>query len=218
MATTEERFWVKVDRRGPDECWEWRAYRNRDGYGSFSGKNRRLVGAHRVSYQLCCGADPGDLHVCHTCDNPGCVNPAHLFLGTHSDNMRDKESKRRGRHAKGESHWRAKLTEEDVLVIRASTDSTYALAKRYGVDPAVIGSAISGKTWCHLPGARARGFAKGERVAQAKLAEADVLTIRASSDTLRALAARYGVADSAISNIRRGKTWRHLLPPELGHL
>lgn len=84
-----ERFWSKVDRRGPDECWPWKGSRNPDGYGSFSYQGRQAR-AHRMAWMLANGAVPeaGKL-ICHSCDNPPCCNPAHLWPGTPSDNMKD---------------------------------------------------------------------------------------------------------------------------------
>lgn len=90
-----ERFWEKVQRS--DGCWTWTACRNALGYGSIQyGKPRKVVLAHRVAWELAHGAPPGrDVEVCHSCDNPSCVRPDHLFLGTHLDNMRDMYAKGR---------------------------------------------------------------------------------------------------------------------------
>jgi len=87
-----ERFWSKVDRRGPDECWLWQGCMTR-GYGQF-WVDGRMRNAHRVSFELTSGPIPDGMFVCHRCDNPRCVNSAHLFLGTHADNMRDSEKRR----------------------------------------------------------------------------------------------------------------------------
>jgi hypothetical protein len=84
-----KRFWANVDKRGPDECWEWMASRKPTGYGQFmvSGKMKRV---HRYSWELHTGAPPpADMSLCHRCDNPPCVNPAHLFVGTQKDNIQD---------------------------------------------------------------------------------------------------------------------------------
>lgn len=92
----EERFWSRVDRRGPDECWPWTGSRNPAGYGAFSRGGKRS-NTHRVAWEMTHGPIPGRLHVLHACDNPPCCNPAHLSLGTHEDNMADMVAKGRGR-------------------------------------------------------------------------------------------------------------------------
>jgi hypothetical protein len=97
-STLEERFWRKVKKS--EGCWEWQGWRDDGGYGSIgSFGNADRVKTHRYSWQLHNGPIPDDLLVCHTCDNPPCVRPDHLFLGTHLDNMRDKMKK--GRHKAG---------------------------------------------------------------------------------------------------------------------
>lgn len=92
-----ERFWAKIDVRGPDECWEWTATRHYKGYGEFRIVTSRSAKAHGVAWILANTRDiPAGMVVCHRCDNPPCCNPGHLFLGTVGDNNRDRAAKGRG--------------------------------------------------------------------------------------------------------------------------
>lgn len=120
--TSVDRFWSKV-KKG-DNCWEWQAGKNQQGYGRFhrlTGEKvgarlcSKMDGAHRVAWELDNGPIPEGLIICHRCDNPGCVNPGHLYLGTYAENSRDVSI--RGR-IKGEKNPNAKLTLEDVAMIR----------------------------------------------------------------------------------------------------
>jgi hypothetical protein len=144
-----QRFWSKVDKSG--DCWEWTAA-TIGGYGSFSIGDHTYK-SHRISYAIKNG-EPGNTCVCHTCDNPSCVNPDHLWLGTYRDNNHDRDVKGRAASTEGEANGQAELTEETVREILRSNESRETLAKRYGVDPAQISSIHSGKTWNHVEGIR----------------------------------------------------------------
>lgn len=148
MQPYEERFWSKVE-KGPD-CWVWKE-QMRHGYGSFS-IDAKYYQAHRIAYLLTRGPIPPGMFVCHACDNPACVNPAHLWLGTNSDNMADMARKRRARH--GQAHRATKLTEEQVreLLVLAQTGSYRHrdLARQFGVARSTVTKLINGTTWIHF--------------------------------------------------------------------
>ena len=150
MKSLEERFWPKVDIRGPDDCWEWLAGKNYKGYGILMRKESKK--AHRIAYELTYGPIPNGLHICHHCDNPGCMNPTHLFAGTDMDNTAD--CIRKGRFIKGEQNGQAKLTSEQVLSIRgeySQGNTSYPkLGVKYNVDPSTIGKIINQETWRHI--------------------------------------------------------------------
>lgn len=171
-----KRFWAKVDKHGPipenypelGPCWLWIACvflpakpAAQHGYGAFSvdGKPR---GAHRVSWELAFGPIPENLQVLHKCDVRRCVNPAHLFLGTHADNMRDMVKKGRASGPKdpnkfgvpplklGTGNGNAKLTDDVVRKIRASDASLRSLARQFGVTHATIARVRRGEGWGHV--------------------------------------------------------------------
>lgn len=151
---SEKRFWAKVIKRGPDECWTWTASRMglRGEYGQFSYEGKRM-GAHQASWILHNGPIPEGLEVCHSCDNGLCVNPAHLWLGTHYQNMHDKLDKKRNNNAKGSRNGFAKLSEADVIEIRRLKSqgmSSYDIARKYHVTQPCISYVIS-KGWKHVP-------------------------------------------------------------------
>jgi len=146
------RFWSKVDKRGPDDCWEWTASKFKQEYGQFYIKGRGYV-AQRIAYLLEFGFIPEDLFCLHTCDNPPCCNPSHLFLGTHQDNMNDRSSKGRSSIRPGESHPMSKLKEFQVLDILhrcENGDLQKEVAKIYEVSPQHVSDIVNGKKWRHL--------------------------------------------------------------------
>lgn len=145
------RFWAKVDRSG-EGCWNWGGYCRPNGYGEVWVCGKRML-PHRVAIWLSTGEWPGELDVCHHCDNPSCVRPDHLFLGTHADNMRDMAQKGRanGGGLKGERNGRAKLTLADVNSIRAKWAeggrTLAGLGREYDVSYVNIRYIVQGKRW-----------------------------------------------------------------------
>jgi hypothetical protein len=154
----EERLWEKVDRRGPDECWNWLGAISTHGYGEIRiNQPRTMVLAHRLVYELCIGPIPENMLVCHRCDHKICCNPNHLFLGTSQDNIDDMWQKGRGKvhHQSinfGSTHGAAKLTEEKVLEIRRLSGQypTSLLGLMFGVSQSNISAVINRKTWKHV--------------------------------------------------------------------
>jgi hypothetical protein len=150
---SEVRYWQHVDRRGPDECWPWLAFCDWDGYGKFSlSPQKRSIGAHRFGYVLAYGPLSEGIKVLRHCDNPPCVNPSHLFLGTTADNNRDKGEK--GRAWYGEDHHNAVLTAPLVTELRnrhQHGEPIKALAREYGIFYGTVWSAISRRTWKRVP-------------------------------------------------------------------
>lgn len=162
----KKRFEIRVKKT--EGCWEWLATKHEKGYGAFAYRNA-MVRAHRFSYFMHFGPIPLGLEVCHHCDNPGCVRPDHLFLGTHHENMKDMSKKGRWTPAevhpsiphpecivKGEEVHTAKLTEEQVIEMRnlyaSGTVSKRAVARKYAhiVSRVAVNAALDGRSWKHL--------------------------------------------------------------------
>jgi len=155
IPSIHERFWNKIEYSA--DCWKWIGCIGTPGYGVLivrapKTRKRILLHAHRISWFLHHHRDPKEMYVLHRCDNPSCVNPEHLFLGTHLDNIADMVKK--GRASRGADRPTAKLSEQDVLTIRdqySKGDITQKeLGQQYNVEPTTIGQIVRRKTWTHI--------------------------------------------------------------------
>lgn len=130
VGTPEERFDHYTEKGDGDSCWKWVGNKNSHGYGQMrSGK--KMVSAHRFSYELHYGKIEDDSFVLHKCNNPDCVNPAHLYLGDHSQNMKDRLKS--GNYATGERHPNSKFSDETVNLIRMESGTNKYISQKYGV-------------------------------------------------------------------------------------
>ena len=149
LKPLRERMEKHIDRK-PSGCWEWTGVRSHLGYGKVRSGGRApkcgiLLLAHRAMWELTCGPIPDGLCVLHKCDNPPCVNPAHLRLGTKAENSR--EAIERGLMPRGIDRWNAKLTEDLVRHIRLASGSQRAIAEQFGVSQQAVGKVKRGSTW-----------------------------------------------------------------------
>jgi hypothetical protein len=156
-AEVAAHFWSKVDRSGgPEACWPWTASGTRRGYGLLRPKGPYPRQAHRRAWYLTVGPIPPGLLVCHRCDNPPCCNPAHLFLGTTLDNVRDMDAKGRRQRNFGEKNPASKLTAERVRAIRACLAQGHSArdtAVRFGISRRHVDQIKTGVRWAALDSA-----------------------------------------------------------------
>ena len=209
-----DRFFSRCLPEPNSGCWIWTGEIRHDGYGECWVFGRRER-AHQASFRELKGeALPDGLMIRHKCDNRACCNPGHLLSGTQADNVRDKVD--RNRQCRGETHGVAKLTERDVLEIRASEMSGRELSKIYGLSQVQIDKIKRRKAWGHIDGPPSvypnmeERVRRGEDHSMVKLTEDDVIAIRRSHDLQADLAAVYGVDQTTISSIRLRKTWKHI--------
>lgn len=204
---TFERFWAKVDKSaglGPHgDCWEWRGATVK-GYGNVGwavdGSVRTFL-AHRVSYFLVTGKQPGDV-MCHTCDNPLCVRPEHLWNGTHAENAFDREFKGRGGHPDRTGDRNGLRKHPDSVLQGDAWHQAHAASEERRV------------TSVRRYHKRHPESNRGTRNPRSKLTEDDVRAIRAAYQaggiTQKALGARYGVSKTLVRDIMTGKLWSHV--------
>jgi hypothetical protein len=210
----EARFWKQTLKQDGDGCWNWLTGCDMDGYGAFAGEFDGVLyrRAHRYSYALHFGHPPVGMHVCHKCDNPKCVRPDHLFIGSPLENMTDKMTK--GRHVVpfgADHHW-AVLTEAQARAILIDARPYNQLANEYGVSPATIGDIKSRYSWPHLgkeKGAKAPRVSPRKGVSDRVTPEI-VRDIRTSTMSGLDLAARYGISPQLVSGIRKRRAWTHV--------
>lgn len=227
------RLWSHISIANSDDCWLWQLRTDKDGYGKFSIQQSTFR-AHRIVFYVYYQIDPLDKLVCHTCDNPTCCNPNHLFIGTERDNTLDARNKGRLNTASGEKHGtktrpdrvargekHSNLTEQQVKDIRSLyTNERWTqqqIANKFGVQREVITSIIRGRTWKHISDVpnisdpKRRGKS-GEQNQNAKFTETDIRAIRqkyaSGHYTFSSLGRLYGVSYNTIQNIIRKKTWK----------
>lgn len=145
-----ERFWTLADKSA--SCWEWKGSRQAYGHGMFTLHKGHTVQAHRVAWMVSHDQRiPEGGHILHKCDNPPCVNPSHLYLGTHADNMKDKADRGRAPSLRGEDSPVAVLTKENVLAAREMYKGKYGdvarISRTLKLPYHAIWSAVKGETW-----------------------------------------------------------------------
>lgn len=210
-----KRYWKKVDIKGEDECWDWLASKNYKGYGHFN-KDGKITAAHRFSYMIHNNIKeiPSNICVCHTCDNPSCQNPKHLFLGTVSDNNKDRDNKKRTYHPTGETHSRTKLKNEDVLYMRelyATGEHTKrSLSEKFCLSVSMVDKIVRGEYWKDVG-----GKITVRRAGTCKLTETDVRIIREMIKNgiynYDEIAKKFGVSYSNIIYIKNNRTWKDII-------
>lgn len=200
-------------------CWNWTRAK-RKGYGVISFNGRQYA-AHRASYEVANGGIPNGLHICHSCDNPACINPSHLFAGTHKDNMLDKETKGRGNHytPRGDGNSNSIISDANVVAlikdyIRGLSHAN--LAEKYGVSVRSVPDYISGKSRSYLFGQgdcptlaevkAARNLTPGAKLSAD--AVRDIKRRLAAGDMGKDIAADFGIHKATVSDIKLGKIWK----------
>lgn len=210
-----------------NSCWIWTGRKDRDGYGTFNHNGHRIQ-AHRISYAIYNGKTPSNLYVCHTCDNPTCVNPQHLFLATQQDNMDDMKHKNRSNI--GSKSPTAKLIENDIYdIIIDIYNNKYLtvndVSTKYNVEYQTIMLLLDGKTWTHVTKnltvplsiikSKIVHGTLGQNSPNAKLNDDIVREIKYRllkvREKMTTLAIEYNISYNYIQKIKYGKVWKHII-------
>ena len=191
-------------------CWLWERSTAGKGYNQYGriSYNKRVQRAHRVSWQIHNGPIPVGMLVCHKCDTPLCVNPDHLFLGTHKENMRDMVNK--GRSITGEKHYHAKLTlgqVKEIRKLRQSGVATKQLSQKYGVGDDAIIRCFNGQCWglgkIDVPDLRVKNLPRGEKHHNSKLTDEQRVAIARDTRSSSIIAKEYGIHFATVCKIRK---------------
>lgn len=156
IQSYDKLFWSKVDIKCIDECWEWKGPKDKNGYGSAQLYQGERLKPHRIAFIISGGSFTEEKKfTCHSCDNPACCNPAHLWCGSPADNARDRENKGRGADWRGENGSGAILTNEKVFEIRRLCQEKKLVQREigvmYGITQSHVSSINTRRTWTHLP-------------------------------------------------------------------
>ncbi len=219
----DDRFWAKVDKADPSGCWVWLANRNNKGYGLFRpGGTAPKALTHRLSFAEVYGPIPLGRLVLHSCDNPACVNPAHLRLGDHKANVADMDQRARrvSSARKGGANPSSAASDTEVTFVRWHYVSGYPfpdIARASGLSLPTVREYCVGKSFAHLYGTDrhpTKDAMKAESARRmrsgAKITKAIADQIRArleSGETGQALAVEFGIHKATVSDIKLGKIW-----------
>lgn len=211
-TTSKKRLLNNVSVGHESGCWIWNGGKSKKtGYGCFT-YNNKSHSAHRASWKLFNGEIKNGLCVCHKCDVRLCVNPNHLFLGTHKDNMQDCKKKGRLKSHIGVKNNSCKLDVLSVLEIARSKETSVYLSKKYNINRKMVTNIKNGYSWGHLTGIQHKKKINrfGSNAPISKLTEDQVLEIAKSVELRKITAKKYNVSKSTVQHIQLGSTWSHL--------